>query len=192
MTKSELRQKYKKLRAELTEDQIDDESLKIANQCLELDIWNLAYFHLFLSIKRQKEINTEYILQIIYGKDGNVVIPKMNPSDQSLSHYLLTDSTQLKINKWDIPEPQNGIQVFPSQLDVVFIPLLAFDQNGNRIGYGKGFYDAFLKDCKADVVKIGLSFFQAEDDIIPSKTHDIPLDYCVTPDRIYKFNSKIN
>lgn len=190
MTKSELRQKYKALRADLTKTQIDDESLKIANKCLELDIWNFEYFHLFLSIKRQKEINTEYILQIIYGKDGNVVVPKMNTSDQSLSHFLLTDSTKLKYNKWDIPEPQNGIQIFPSQIDMVFIPLMAFDKAGNRVGYGKGFYDGFLKECKADVVKIGLSFFPAEDEIIPSEMHDIPLDFCVTPDKIYKFNSK--
>ncbi|WP_127846530.1 5-formyltetrahydrofolate cyclo-ligase [Psychroflexus aestuariivivens] len=191
MTKSELRQKYKRLRAEMTETEIDNESLKIANKCLELDIWNFEYYHLFLSIKRQKEINTEYILQIIYGKDGNVVVPKMDISERSLSHFLLTDSTSLKLNDWNIPEPQNGIQVFPSQIDVVFIPLMAFDKIGNRIGYGKGFYDGFLKDCKADVIKIGLSFFSSEDNIIPTELHDIPLDFCVTPDKIYKFNSKV-
>jgi 5-formyltetrahydrofolate cyclo-ligase len=48
---------------------------------------------------------------------------------------------------------------------VVFVPLLAFDKKGNRVGYGKGFYDAFLSKCKPETIKIGLSFFEAEETI---------------------------
>ena len=75
----------------------------------------------------------------------------------------------------------------PSKIDVVFVPLLAFDKNGHRIGYGKGYYDKFLSSCKPDIIKIGLSFYEAEEafqDVYPS---DIPLDYCVTPKKVYRF-----
>lgn len=86
-----------------------------------------------------------------------------------------------------MPEPLDGIEISPLKIDVVFIPLLAFDKKGNRIGYGKGFYDQFLSDCKADVIKIGLSFFEAEEAITDVYKDDVPLDYCVTPQQIYRF-----
>ena len=69
----------------------------------------------------------------------------------------------------------------------MFIPLLAFDVCGNRVGYGKGFYDDFLKNCSKDTVKIGLSFFEAETVIHDVELHDVRLDYCVTPNKSYTF-----
>ena len=56
------------------------------------------------------------------------------------------------------------------------------------VGYGKGFYDRFLKQCKKDVVKIGLSLFEAEEEIEDVFENDIPLDYCITPNKIYEFS----
>jgi len=187
MKKSELRQKYKQLRSQLSEDEIDDFSIAIANQLLTLDIWNKSFYHIFLTIEEQKEINTDFILNILAGKDKHIVISKSNFNDYSMSHYLLTDSTTIKKNRYNIPEPIDGIEIQPSQLDVVFIPLLAFDTTGNRIGYGKGFYDRFLASCKPETIKIGLSFFKAEDEISDFSKNDIKLDYCIVPDKIYHF-----
>lgn len=73
------------------------------------------------------------------------------------------------------------------KIDVVFVPLLAFDKTGHRVGYGKGFYDDFLAKCRPQTIKIGLSFFDAEDHIEDIYQGDIPLDYCITPNKIYKF-----
>jgi 5-formyltetrahydrofolate cyclo-ligase len=70
---------------------------------------------------------------------------------------------------------------------VVFVPLLAFDKQGNRVGYGKGFYDRFLANCKPETIKIGLSFFEVENEIADVFNNDIELDYCVTPNKIYTF-----
>tara|TARA_R110001592_G_scaffold180080_3_gene422098 strand:- start:754 stop:1317 length:564 start_codon:yes stop_codon:yes gene_type:complete len=187
MKKSELRQKYKQLRSQLSENEIDDFSIAIANQLLTLDIWNKSFYHIFLTIEEQKEINTDFILNILAGKDKHIVISKSNFNDYSMSHYLLTDSTTIKKNRYNIPEPIDGIEIKPSQLDVVFIPLLAFDTTGNRIGYGKGFYDRFLANCKPETIKIGLSFFKAEDEISDFSENDIKLDYCIVPDKIYHF-----
>ena len=187
MIKSELRKKYKSLRKELSETQIENYSLAIANQLLQLDIWNKSFYHIFLTIEEQKEINTDYILNILSGKDKNIIISKSNFDDYSMTHYLLTDKTRIKKNDYNIPEPVDGIEIQSSQLEVVFIPLLAFDNAGNRIGYGKGFYDRFLAGCKPETMKIGLSFFEAEDDIIESSEDDIILDYCVTPNQIFQF-----
>lgn len=187
MNKAELRLKYKALRQQLTEEQIDQFSIDIANQLLKLSIWDYNVYHLFLTIESQKEIQTEFILNILSGKDKNIAISKSNFETNTLTNYLLSDNTTLKLNQYNIPEPVNGIEVQNHMIDVVFIPLLAFDKKGNRVGYGKGFYDNFLATCRPDTVKIGLSFFESEAEIDGIFDGDIALDYCVTPEKVYKF-----
>ena len=189
MTKKELRQKYKKLRNDLSFDAIEDLSLQIANQALKLPIWNFENYHVFLTIHEHKEVQTDYLLHILNGKDKNVIVSKSDFETRTMNHVLLTDNVTIKKNEWNIPEPQNGFSVTDEQIDVVFVPLLAYDVFGNRVGYGKGFYDLFLSKCKPDVVKIGLSFFDAEPIISDSYELDIRLDYCVTPNKIYDFHS---
>lgn len=187
MDKKELRNKYKALRAKLENNEIEDKSLAIANALLPLTIWDKTYYHLFLSIEEQKEINTEFILHILQGKDKDAVVSQSNFESLEMTHYLLTDNTKFIKNKHNIPEPIDGIQVPENKIEVVFIPLLAFDKKGNRVGYGKGFYDTFLSKCQPETIKIGLSFFEAEEEITDSFAGDVTLDYCITPLKIYKF-----
>ncbi len=187
MLKKNLRLKYKELRLAFTEDVIDEMSLAIANQILKLDIWSKNYFHVFLPIESQKEVNTEFILHVLQGKDKEIVVSKSNFENQKMTHFLLTENTKIIKNKYDIPEPTNGIEVPTNKIDVVFIPLLAYDVFGNRVGYGKGFYDTFLSNCKSVTIKIGLSFFEPELLISDIFENDIKLDYCVSPNKIYIF-----
>ena len=187
MTKSELRKKYKTLRNDLSLNQIDDLSVSIANQVLKLPIWEHSFYHIFLSIEEHKEINTDYILNVLAGKDKNIVISKSDFKTTSLINFLLTDNTVIKKNHWNIPEPVDGIEIDDHKINVVFVPLLAFDKQGNRVGYGKGFYDNFLASCKPETIKIGLSFFEAEHEITDVFEGDIGLDYCVTPLTLFKF-----
>jgi 5-formyltetrahydrofolate cyclo-ligase len=187
MTKAELRLKYKTLRKNLSEETITLLSLEIANQLLKLDIWNYSFYHVFLTIESQKEINTDYILSILSGKDKNIVISKSDFETRNLQHFLLTDATQIKLNNHNIPEPVDGIEIDNSKIEVVFVPLLAYDNFGNRIGYGKGFYDNFLANCKPETVKIGLSFFEPEAHITDVSPSDIPLDFCISPKSILTF-----
>ncbi len=187
MLKSQLRKKYKYLRDELSLESIEDLSLSIANQLLKLDIWDASFYHLFLTIEEQKEVNTDYILNILSGKDKHIVLSKSDFETMLMTHYLLTDSTIIKKNKYNIPEPVDGIEITNNKIEVVFVPLLAFDKQGHRVGYGKGFYDTFLNECKAETIKIGLSFFEAEDTIDDVFKSDVKLDYCVTPERVYRF-----
>lgn len=187
MTKSELRLKYKVLRKQISTEEIEEKSLAIANQLIQMDIWNRTYYHIFLPIEEQKEVNTEYILQILAGKDKEIVISKSDFKTISMTHYLLTDNTKIKKNEYSIPEPINGLVVPTEMIDVVFVPLLAYDKQGNRIGYGKGFYDKFLSECKPNVIKIGLSFFEPEILIQDVFENDVKLDFCVTSTKIFIF-----
>ena len=188
MTKAELRLKYKQLRKCLSDENVEQQSVEIANQLLNLPIWKLSHYHLFLSIVEKKEINTDFILHILQGKDKNVVVSKSDFSSNTMTHFLLMDNTIIKKNNYGIPEPVDGIEIETSKIDVVFIPLLAFDEQGNRVGYGKGFYDKFLSDCNPTTIKIGLSFFEAETELIDDvNENDVKLDYCVTPKSISAF-----
>lgn len=187
MTKTELRHLYKQKRKELSSEAIENGSLDISNQLLQLPIWDASFYHIFLSITEHKEINTDYILNILSGKDKNIIISKSDFESVSMTHYLLMDNTAIKKNKWNIPEPVDGIEINVDKIEVVFVPLLAFDQQGHRTGYGKGFYDKFLSECKPETLKIGLSLFEAEEKIEGIFESDVALDHCVTPNKVYTF-----
>mgnify|MGYP000676877866 CR=1 FL=1 len=187
MTKNELRIQYKALRKNLSEAEIEEKSLAIANGVLALDIWNKTYFHVFLPIEEQKEVNTEFVLHLLSGKDKEIIISKSDFTTRKMTHFLLTDNTKIKKNEYNIPEPVDGIELPSSKIEVVFVPLLAFDNVGNRVGYGKGFYDQFLSECKPETIKIGLSFFEAENVISDVFEKDVRLDFCITPKKCYRF-----
>lgn len=187
MTKAALRNLYREKRGNLSEETIEDYSIAIANQLLDLSIWENTYFHLFLTIEKQKEIQTDFILHILQGKDKNCIISKSDFSNFTMKSYLLQDHTKIVLNAYGIPEPVEGIEIDHSKIEVVFVPLLAYDKKGNRVGYGKGFYDRFLKECKPDCIKIGLSFFPPENEAITVLKTDISLDFCVTPEKTYAY-----
>ena len=187
MKKLELRPEYKALRKQLSGSEIEEMSLAIANKLLTLPIWEKTYFHIFLPIKEHHEVNTEFILHLLSGKDKEIIISKSDFETRNMTHFLLTDNTRIKKNEYNIPEPVDGIEVPSHKIEVVFIPLLAFDTIGHRVGYGKGFYDKFLNECKPKTIKIGLSFFEAEELIEDVFEGDVQLDFCITPEKIYSF-----
>ena len=185
-TKAVLRTEYQKRRDSLTEEQIADCSIQISNLSLTLNIWEYSLYHLFMTNEKNKEIDTSYLLSVLQGKDKQPVIPKI-VDDNRLEHFLLNDQTLLKNNRWGIPEPLCGITINPKQIEVVFVPLLVFDQHGHRVGYGKGYYDRFLDQCSESTLKVGLTFFDPVTKIEDIETHDISLDFALTPERIYAF-----
>ena len=191
MNKFELRLKYKTLRAELTSDKIEEKSLCIANQLINLPIWDFNFYHLFLPITKFNEVNTEYLMHVMQGRDKQIVVSKSNFASNSMQHFLLTENMRFAVSKFGIPEPINLenelIEILDTKIEVVFVPLLAFDLLGNRVGYGKGFYDKFLANCKPEAIKIGVSFFEAEEQISDVFETDIKLDYCITPEKVYSF-----
>ena len=187
LTKLALRRSFLKKRHALSDKEHEDMSFAIANNCIKLPIWHLDYYHLYLPIRAKAEIDTTLILTLLQGKDKQVILPRIKGSE--LEHILLTDITKLKTNTLGIAEPEKGIKISPEQIDVIFLPLLAWDKSGNRLGYGKGFYDNFLSLCKTNTIKVGLSFFDPVDKIVDIRSEDIRMDFCVNPEGIKKFTS---
>ena len=139
--------------------------------------------HTFLPIKKNREVNTWLIIDRL--RDDfpqiKVSIPKINNHSSELEHYYLEGPEQLETNTWEIPEPVKGVPTPTEKIDAVLVPLLAFDKQGHRLGYGRGFYDRFLANCRPDCLKIGLSFFEVEEKIEGISDKDIALDLIVTP-----------
>jgi 5-formyltetrahydrofolate cyclo-ligase len=188
LSKIEAREKYKNLRKQLSESEILDMSVKIANNLLKFKIWELKTFHLFMTISENKEVDTKPIFDLLIGKGKEIIIPKININSNTLDSCIFDEKTVFNVSNLGIPEPKNGI-LFNGKIDVVILPLLAYDLDGNRIGYGKGFYDKFICNLKSEPLTIGVSFFSPEKSL-ECNNHDINLDYCITPNKIFSFSKK--
>ena len=187
-TKNELRQDYRQLRKQLSGDEVNDLSRKITKQ---LGIWldgqeGLTHFHLFFPIAKFNEVNTFYIKQLLEQQDKTLFTSQVNRDENRLDTLQLPPDATFFLDEWGIPVPQESVRITSTKIQVVFVPLLAYDKSGHRLGFGKGFYDRFLASLDQPVLKLGLSFF-APEERIPVEPHDIPLDYCITPGQVWSF-----
>lgn len=185
MNKIEARKKYLDLRKKLDNVQIISKSNSISNNLQDLPIWEHNFYHIYLPIKEKNEVDTMPIINILNNKKKKVLIPKSDFNNTTMKSFLLNDNTVLKKNNYGITEPINN-EEFLGRIDVIFIPLVAYDLIGNRVGYGKGFYDKFLRNQNNKILRVGLSFFNPEKRIKIDE-HDENLDFCVTPNRIFSF-----
>ncbi|MEO0060325.1 MAG: hypothetical protein RLZZ312_1972 [Bacteroidota bacterium] len=181
MTKTEARITYKKYRSVLSINDIKIRSTAIAEQVQKMDIWHYDYYHIFMPIDHQKEVDTQFIFDILEKNNKKIIVSKSILETVEMLHYVVDKNTKFQSNRYGIPEPINANPIETSIINVVFVPLLAYDSYGNRVGYGKGFYDKFLSKCQPNVVKIGLSFFEPESLISGFLNSDVKLDYCAGP-----------
>jgi 5-formyltetrahydrofolate cyclo-ligase len=188
-TKKDIRKQYLEKRLNLPDDLSTTLNRQLLEQCRQLDYSRFSLAHIFLPITEKKEVDTLALVDWvrIVWPDIQWVLSKSDLSTGLMQHYLWEPDTLLVNNKYGIPEPQTGTLIPPPMIDLVFVPLLAFDQKGHRVGYGKGMYDRFLQECRPDATKIGLSLFDPVDSITDTDALDVPLDMAMTPDRIYIF-----
>lgn len=153
------------------------------------DLSGIRFLHCFLPIEKFGEIDTRPIFHRIW-RDFSFVetlVPRVNFATKEIENLLFTRETKLTPNLWQIYEPTHDELVETKKTDAVLVPLVSFDERGFRVGYGKGFYDKFLKNCRVDCLKIGLSFFPPVEKIEDATHFDVRLDYCITPEKIFSF-----
>lgn len=155
----------------------------------EIDLSGLRNVHTFIRIPKLNEIDTSAIYFRIWRDwpSAKTLAPRMAVRSGELESVEFDDSTQMIVNDWGISEPVGEAIADPKSIDVVLLPLLCFDEFGNRVGYGKGFYDRFLARCRPNCMKVGLSLFPPAALIDGINENDVPLDICVTPERSYRF-----
>ena len=185
MKKEELREIYLKKRKELGEDKIslDDQIVKIF--FTSFSFIGRQLIHTYVPIEKFNEVNTNLLIEEFKKRNQRITAPLI--VNDTLASKEINKDTVWKENSLNITEPTNGIETDPLNIDAVIIPLLAYDLKGFRVGYGKGYYDRFLKECRDDILKIGLSYFAPVDKIEDIDSNDVPLTFCVTPERLYEF-----
>ncbi|WP_404984230.1 5-formyltetrahydrofolate cyclo-ligase [Chryseobacterium sp. M5] len=189
MKKSELRKIYLEKRKNLSKDEISLFSERIFKNLIN-------YFkpvsdqkiHIFIPIEKFKEINTQIFIDYFLSRNIKVFVPKI--VDIKLISVEIFFDTQFETNNWGISEPVSNEDSEVLDFDFVITPLLYCDFKGNRVGYGKGFYDQFFENISKDSKKIGVNYFNPDDMIDDVWENDIPLDYLVTPTEVLSFSSK--
>ncbi|HUH19853.1 5-formyltetrahydrofolate cyclo-ligase [Albibacterium sp.] len=188
-TKKELRAQFKKTRLLLTKEEEDSLNNELLRQFQQFNWSKFTYIHIFFPIKHYREPNTVLLIDWLQSAYPQIqlVLSKSDMESLAMHHYAWEKGQLLELNEWGIEEPRSGKVVLSEQLDIVLLPLLAFDRMGNRVGYGKGFYDRFLSTCRPDCLKVGLSLFEPVNSIEDTNALDVPLDYCITPNTIWEF-----
>lgn len=138
--------------------------------------------HCYVSMNGRREVDTHGLIKKMLSGDKRVIVPVTDFNEYTLSHVNLTSFDMLETNKWGVLEPPSGEEISADEMELVIVPMVGADEQGNRIGYGKGFYDRFLKEVNCP--KVGLIFEQNVVEEVPSGKYDIPLDKIITEHRV--------
>jgi len=185
MLKKDLRKKYMDLRKTLSKDEVLSLSQKIfENFVLQFNVIENQKVHIFFPIEKLNEINTKIFINYFFERNIQVFVPKM-VGNKIISIQIKPDTVFLQ-NSWGILEPESNENESVA-FDYVITPLLYCDASGNRIGYGKGFYDQFFAGINHDAKKIGVNYFSPTDSIDDVSLQDVKLDYLVTPTEVLSF-----
>jgi 5-formyltetrahydrofolate cyclo-ligase len=183
MQKEQVRKLYLQKRIGLSEAEFQRLNQLIVDQFFNsIKLSEIKVLHTFLPIEKQKEVNTWQIIERLRKQFPHIQIsiPRINNQSSTIENFYFEGPDQLEKNTWGILEPKQGVPTPTEKIDAVLVPLLAFDRSGNRVGYGRGFYDKFLAtlNCK----KIGVSFFSPVKSIEGMSDRDVPIDLVVTPE----------
>ncbi|MGO4708376.1 5-formyltetrahydrofolate cyclo-ligase [Chryseobacterium sp. 2TAF14] len=188
MKKSEIRKIYLEKRKKLSQDEV----FLLSEQIFENFInffkpLSNQKIHIFIPSEKFKEINTQIFITYFLSRNIKVFVPKI--VDAKLISVEIFSDTQFETNNWGISEPVSDEDSGVLNFDFVITPLLYCDFNGNRVGYGKGFYDHFFENISKNSKKIGVNYFNPDHMIDDVWENDIPLDYLVTPTGVLSFSS---
>ena len=182
--KEEIRERILKCRNRMTPEEIAAKSAEIVLRLTGLpEIREAAVLMIYLSFG--SEVRTDGILRWAWGKGKRIVVPRCRPDEKGLRPCLLSGFSELETGHYGIREPKaEQVHAVPvEEIDVVFVPAVAFDRRGFRVGYGGGYYDHFLPEAPR-AARIGAAFACQMVGRIPAGPHDIPVDRIVTEEGI--------
>ena len=189
MLKKEARKTYDQKRKEISfSDRLKWDDLILINfQMVELPQLNAVFS--FYPMEERNEINVFIITDYLHFRNPNLQIcyPKMDIEEPNMEAIACHADTIFEANAINILEPHETEVVDPLDIDLVLVPMLICDAKGNRVGFGKGYYDRYLSRCRPDCLKVGLSYFEPVKQISDANEFDVPLNLCITPQKVYVF-----
>ncbi|GMV52240.1 MAG: 5-formyltetrahydrofolate cyclo-ligase [Chlorobi bacterium] len=188
MTKDEIRAAVRTKRSAMTAQQKETWDLIIFERAHKQRAFQLAKaIHVYMSTSA--EIQTNPFIEYAWGTGKDVYVPVMIGS-ADLTHVKVSRDTEWSTGSHGIPEPidvRESVQAsFFDPTCCIVVPVVAFNEQCDRLGYGKGYYDRFLS--QADATKIGLAYEFQKTPQMPVDEHDVPLDCIATEERWYKKN----
>ena len=189
MTKEELRKLYSVKRKKLSASECAFFNQKLVHHFFSsINLSQIKVIHTYLPISKNNEPGTWKIIEMIQREfpQIRISVPRV-ADDRVFENFYFEGLHQLQTSAWGIQEPKQGIKTPVEEIDMVLVPLLVIDRRGHRVGYGKGYYDRFLKTCNRDCKTIGLSFFKPVELITDTIDSDVTLNSCVEPSGIHYF-----
>ena len=188
MTKTELRNIYvqKRLSIHSKEKLKMDDLMLIQFQKLSFHDAEvlLSYWPLLKFAEPNTHLFSGYLRHMI--PSLLISYPVIN-TNNTIQAVAINEDSVYKQNTFGIHEPVHGDFIDATSVDLIFMPMLVCDIRGNRVGFGKGYYDKYLASCRKDICRIAFSYFKPVDAIQDANTFDVPLNYCITPECIYEF-----
>ena len=179
ITKSSLRKTVLQYRRLLSEEEFSKRNKALlSNLKKHMEENNCHVIHTFLPMVRNKEVDVTPLFDWMWENNIQIIVSRTDFKTRVMLHFLLEKNTVLVENKMGIPEPLDATPVDFHEVDLILVPLLAFDKNKNRIGYGGGFYDRLLNETKA--AKVGLSLSPPLDQLIQKEEWDVPMDHIIS------------
>lgn len=190
-TKAAIRKYFKSKRRLLTDEELLAKASHVNQLLMEFFEQHSVYkhIHVFIPMVDNQELDIRPLFHYLWSKDCVLYTSQMNYRDDQMDTVLFSSEVAILKDQKGIPFPENSGPIAPDHIQLVLVPLLAFDRAGNRLGYGKGYYDKFFSMLpNTDVFKLGVSMFDPIDSL-PAEKHDIALDACVCPRGIMHFKN---
>lgn len=185
LNKKALRHLYRSKREALSPKDLENASAQIMARVISDNLVKRGLLMLFFDSAAHAELPMEKWFDAFKGHP--ICVPKVVDTNGKMEAVMWQKGMPLQPNKWGIPEPLGTDYITPKNIATIIVPLLCFDHNGQRVGYGKGYYDRFLSRCSPTCKTIGVSCFEPIEKIEDAEITDVPLDVVVTPKGVYTF-----
>jgi 5-formyltetrahydrofolate cyclo-ligase len=186
MSKNEIRKDALKSRRLLSAEQVELLSARVQANLQALPEYSEARV-LASYVAKRDEVQTRGIIESSLSAGKRILVPRSDPARVSLSFHEIHSLDELAPGNFGVPEPPAGSEVVPlREAQLVLVPVVAWDSDGQRMGYGRGYFDMELKS-RGGAVSAGLAFESQHRDTLPVTTSDVPLDMVVTDRRVHRF-----
>jgi 5-formyltetrahydrofolate cyclo-ligase len=179
LLKKDIRIRHLQRRATFSDEEYLQRSHTICEHLRSLTKdWELHYVHVFLPIIGRKEPDIYSFIQHLIRVGVTVVVPIAQVHTREMKHAIIDQYTEFDVGAWGEPVPKKPQYVTRNHYDLLLVPMLAVDHDGYRLGYGKGYYDAFLKIVSGTT--IGVCYDDECVEHLPIEVHDQPVSFIVT------------
>ena len=190
--KATLRERMKLARLAMSKADVRHRSALVVERLLAIEAYGRAS-SVMAYLPVRNEVDATVVMTHCLNDGKVLVLPRMDyEANRIVAHRVAEPAEQLVLGRMGLiePDPARTEPVAPEAIDLVAVPGLVFDRAGNRIGWGRGYYDAFLASLARHACRVGLAYDFQVVDAIEHDGHDVPMDFIVTEHATLQFGSE--